>query len=81
MEIMAAERNTLNLLDFIVFENDHNEKMSFRYNMLARTVPSYSGLNEDEIPIDFIDEGFNQVFRFKNPNATGECGCGESFSV
>jgi iron-sulfur cluster assembly protein len=31
--------------------------------------------------IDFIDEGFNQVFKFKNPNATGECGCGESFSV
>ena len=31
--------------------------------------------------IDFIDEGFNQVCKFKNPNATGECGCGESFSV
>ena len=31
--------------------------------------------------IDFIDEGLNQVFKFKNPNATGECGCGESFSV
>ena len=29
----------------------------------------------------FIDEGLNQVFKFKNPNATGECGCGESFSV
>jgi len=31
--------------------------------------------------IDFVDEGFNQVFKFKYPNATGECGCGESFSV
>ena len=31
--------------------------------------------------IDFIYEGFNQVFKFKNPNATCECGCGESFSV
>ena len=31
--------------------------------------------------IDFIDEGLNQVFKFKNPNATGECGCGESFSL
>ncbi|MBT3992761.1 MAG: iron-sulfur cluster assembly accessory protein [Gammaproteobacteria bacterium] len=31
--------------------------------------------------IDFIDEGLNQVFKFKNPNATGECGCGESFSI
>ena len=31
--------------------------------------------------IDFEDEGFNQVFKFKNPNASGECGCGESFSI
>jgi iron-sulfur cluster assembly protein len=31
--------------------------------------------------IDFEEEGFNQVFKFKNPNATGECGCGESFSI
>ena len=31
--------------------------------------------------IDFIDEGLNQVFKFKNPNATGECGCGASFSI
>jgi iron-sulfur cluster assembly accessory protein len=31
--------------------------------------------------IDFVDEGLNQVFKFKNPTATGECGCGESFSV
>ena len=28
--------------------------------------------------IDFI-EGFNQVFKFKNPNAAGECGCGGKF--
>ena len=31
--------------------------------------------------IDFIEEGFNQVFKFKNPNAAGECGCGESFNI
>ena len=31
--------------------------------------------------IDFEEEGFNQVFKFINPNATGECGCGESFSI
>ena len=31
--------------------------------------------------IDFIDEGFTQEFKFKNPNATGECGGVESVSV
>ncbi|PRM91160.1 iron-sulfur cluster assembly protein IscA, partial [Arcobacter cryaerophilus gv. occultus] len=26
-------------------------------------------------------EGLNEGFQFNNPNAKGECGCGESFSV
>lgn len=31
--------------------------------------------------IDCVTEGLNQSLIFKNPNATGACGCGESFSV
>ncbi|MEH6550967.1 MAG: iron-sulfur cluster assembly protein IscA [Pseudomonadales bacterium] len=31
--------------------------------------------------MDFIREGLNEGFRFRNPNVTGECGCGESFQV
>ncbi len=31
--------------------------------------------------MDFVTQGLNSMFRFDNPNATGECGCGESFSV
>jgi Fe-S cluster assembly protein SufA/iron-sulfur cluster assembly protein len=31
--------------------------------------------------IDYVTEGLNASFQFKNPNATGECGCGESFTV
>ena len=31
--------------------------------------------------IDYVTEGLNAMLKFKNPNATGECGCGESFSV
>ncbi|AFP30867.1 HesB/IscA family protein [Marinobacter sp. BSs20148] len=33
------------------------------------------------IEIDFVTEGVNSVFLFRNPNATAECGCGESFTV
>lgn len=33
------------------------------------------------IEIDFSREGINESFKFNNPNATGTCGCGESFSV
>ncbi len=31
--------------------------------------------------IDFQRQGLNSTFVFNNPNMTGECGCGESFSV
>lgn len=31
--------------------------------------------------IDYVTEGLNATLKFNNPNATGECGCGESFSV
>ncbi len=30
---------------------------------------------------DYIQEGLNHRLIFKNPNETGSCGCGESFSV
>jgi iron-sulfur cluster assembly accessory protein len=44
-------------------------------------------VREDDLPvvsgieIDFVTEGVNSMFQFRNPNATAECGCGESFTV
>jgi len=35
----------------------------------------------DGIELDYRREGINEAFRFNNPNVTGTCGCGESFSV
>ena len=35
----------------------------------------------DGTEVDFIKDGLNEAFRFRNPNVTGECGCGESFSI
>lgn len=34
----------------------------------------------DGMHIDFVKQGLNEMFRFENPNATDECGCGESVS-
>ena len=31
--------------------------------------------------IDFVQEGLTSTFKFDNPNATEECGCGESFTI
>ena len=35
----------------------------------------------DGTTVDFIKEGINEAFKFRNPNVKGECGCGESFSI
>lgn len=31
--------------------------------------------------VDFVKQGLNEAFKFRNPNVKGECGCGESFNV
>ena len=31
--------------------------------------------------IDYVSEGLNQTFKFSNPKATDQCGCGESFAI
>jgi iron-sulfur cluster assembly protein len=31
--------------------------------------------------LDYVREGLNEGFRFDNPNAASNCGCGESFTV
>lgn len=31
--------------------------------------------------VDYVKQGLNAKFIFNNPNQTGQCGCGESFTV
>ena len=44
-------------------------------------------IDRDSLPylqgskIDFTINGLNRTFQFDNPNATDECGCGESFTI
>jgi len=35
----------------------------------------------DGAVVDFAREGFNESFKFTNPNEKDRCGCGESFHV
>ena len=35
----------------------------------------------DGTEMDYVKQGLNEGFEFKNPNQSGECGCGESFTV
>lgn len=31
--------------------------------------------------VDFVKEGFKEMFKFDNPNVDSMCGCGESFNM
>lgn len=33
------------------------------------------------LKIDFVKEGLNHKYIYENPNQTGQCGCGESFTI
>ncbi|QSR86346.1 iron-sulfur cluster assembly accessory protein [Candidatus Methylacidiphilum infernorum] len=35
----------------------------------------------DGLVLDYVKDPFRERFVFNNPNATGSCGCGESFSL
>ncbi|MBI1905035.1 MAG: iron-sulfur cluster assembly protein IscA [Rhodocyclales bacterium] len=35
----------------------------------------------DGTELDFVREGLNEGFKFRNPNVKDECGCGESFNI
>lgn len=35
----------------------------------------------DGSEVDFGEEGLGRTFRFRNPNVSEECGCGESFTI
>ncbi|MCE4556754.1 HesB/IscA family protein [Roseateles cellulosilyticus] len=42
----------------------------------AQSLPMVDGTQ-----LDWVREGLNEGFKFHNPNATANCGCGESFAV
>lgn len=53
----------------------------FEYHGVKVVVDKKSLKVIDGTEVDFVKRGLNEAFRFRNPNVTGECGCGESFSV
>ena len=44
-------------------------------------VDAYSLTQVDGTEIDFVKQGLNEQFVFRNPNVAGECGCGSSFTT
>jgi len=66
----------LNIIDEAVSEDDYCFQSEINIYVEKK---SYALLKGTEI--DFVREGLNQIFKYNNPNETGACGCGESFTV
>ncbi|MFZ5491829.1 MAG: iron-sulfur cluster assembly protein IscA [Pseudomonadota bacterium] len=57
------------------------DDLRFESGGVTVLVDPASLIHVDGTRLDFVREGLNEGFKFDNPNARGECGCGESFSA
>ena len=57
------------------------DDLRFESNGVTVIIDPKSLVYLDGTELDFVREGLNEGFKFNNPNAKAECGCGESFSV
>lgn len=53
----------------------------FETNGVTLIIDQKSLVYLDGTEMDFTKEGLNEGFKFSNPNESGSCGCGESFTV
>lgn len=66
-------------LEFVDTTND--DDTIFEDRGVKVVVDAKSLIYLDGTEVDYVKDGLNEGFEFKNPNAKGECGCGESFTV
>ena len=57
------------------------DEQVFEQDGVAVFVDTSSLAQVDGTEIDFVSQGLNQQFVFRNPRVAAECGCGESFTT
>ena len=67
------------VMEFVDDINDDDEV--FEERGVKVIIDPKSLLYLDGTEVDYGKEGLNEGFKFNNPNAKNECGCGESFTV
>lgn len=68
------------VVDYVTSPDDNDIVIPFlEHYLLCIDKKSYPFLNGVEV--DYVKQGLNHKFIFRNPNQTGQCGCGESFTV
>lgn len=68
------------VVDFIDETNETDIVFSLPSDLVVAIEPQYFSLLKGT-RIDYVRKGLNEVFVYENPNQSGECGCGESFTV
>ncbi|MCK9538510.1 HesB/IscA family protein [Dokdonella sp.] len=67
---------TVDIADAVGADDTVFEQDGFQVLIDRKALPFVDGTE-----IDFERQGLNSAFVFRNPNATGACGCGSSFTV
>jgi iron-sulfur cluster assembly protein len=67
------------VLEFV--DDAADEDQVFECGDVVLVIDPKSLIYLDGTELDYVKEGLNEGFEFKNPNVKDECGCGESFLV
>ncbi|MBI2785896.1 MAG: iron-sulfur cluster assembly accessory protein [Legionella longbeachae] len=68
------------VVDYVLAPMEGDSVLSLAENYLVCIdKASYPFLKN--MSVDYVRQGLNYKFIFNNPNETGQCGCGESFTV
>jgi len=62
-------------------DESHEDDMVFTDMPIKVFVDKASLPYLEGVKVDFVKTGIGSQFTFQNPNSSGECGCGESFTV
>jgi iron-sulfur cluster assembly protein len=57
------------------------DELAFEHDGVLLLIDPASLEQVDGTVIDFVSQGLNQQFVFRNPRVAAECGCGESFTT
>jgi len=67
--------------DVSIAHDKHDDDAVFEDHGITLIVPQQDLDKVKGTTIDYEKQGINQIFVYQNPNATGSCGCGESFTT
>ncbi|MCX7117933.1 MAG: iron-sulfur cluster assembly accessory protein [Legionellales bacterium] len=67
------------VVDYVDAASDNDMVLPYQECLVCIDKASYPSLKG--VHVDYVKQGLNHKFVFQNPNQTGLCGCGESFTI